>query len=318
MSNTTITLANSIEFARSRIHYEGLTNGTNSEPAITSANMVLQTMLSAPFKWAWNRTSLILQLQANQQDYTGVSASTFGYAEKATIQLSNAITGVAASGGTVTYTVAALNSNTLNNAFVVGSFATITGLTNSTYNLTRVPITAVTATTFSVAHSGTLSQTPDSGIAVSGKIFEIAVKNTEPFAESLDPQQPGSISIQGNDNAGNISIRTMGVPNRSYQLILTYQNFPALFTSTSGTWAPIPDYLSYIYQKGFVAMAFEFGDDPRAQQEKIAFAAALLSASDGLTQSEKDIFLSQYLTNPNQTNFRTLTTQQGTQARGQF
>lgn len=317
-ANTTITLANTIEFARSRIHYENLTTGANSEPAITSANMVLQTMLSAPFKWAWNRGTITQQLVANQQDYLAISAATFGYAEKATIQLSNVITGVTAAAGTVTYTVASLNSNAQNRAFIVGGVVTVTGLTNSTYNLALKVITAVTSTTFSVANAGTLSFTADSGNAVSGKIFQIPVQNTEPLSESLDAQQPGAIAIQTNDNNGNISIRTMGVPDFSYQLIVTYQKFPALFTATSGTWAPIPDYLSYIYQKGFTALALEYADDPRAQQEKISFAAALLSVSDGLTQTEKDIFLTQYLVNPTQTATATLRTQQGTQARGQF
>jgi len=318
MSNTTITLAGSIAFAQTRIGYAPLTTGTSNEPAITSANMVLQTILAPPFKWSWNRGSLIQQLVANQQDYTGISATTFGYAEKATIQGSATITAVQAGAGTATFTVSGMVPSALNNAFVIGGLLTTTGLTNSSYNLTRQTITAVGTTTVSISNAGTLSLTSDSGVAASGKIFEIPVRNSEPFSESLDAQQPGSISVQGNDNAGNISIRTMGVPDQGYQLILTFQKFPALFTSTAGTWAPIPDYLSYVYQKGFTALAMEYFDDPRAQQEKLAFAASLLSIAEGLTETEKNIFLAPYLTNTNQQNAAGIRTQQGNQARGSF
>src|SRR5271167_4930449 len=129
MSNTTITLAGSIAFAQTRIGYAPLTTGTSNEPAITSANMVLQTILAPPFKWSWNRGSLIQQLVANQQDYTGISATTFGYAEKATIQGSATITAVQAGAGTATFTVSGMvpsedrKSTRLNSSHVSISYA---------------------------------------------------------------------------------------------------------------------------------------------------------------------------------------------------
>src|SRR5580704_10293146 len=53
---------------------------TNSEPALTAANLVQQVMLQPPMKWRWNRNS-------NSFAFTGgdtlVAIADFGFIEKA-------------------------------------------------------------------------------------------------------------------------------------------------------------------------------------------------------------------------------------------
>lgn len=51
---TTLTLQNSINFARPILKMQPL-DVTGLEPALTAGNIVLQTMLAAPFRWRWNR-----------------------------------------------------------------------------------------------------------------------------------------------------------------------------------------------------------------------------------------------------------------------
>jgi hypothetical protein len=53
---------------------------TNSEPALTSANIVMQVMLSPPFKWRWNRNSNTFAFTGGD---TTVTLSDFGFIEKA-------------------------------------------------------------------------------------------------------------------------------------------------------------------------------------------------------------------------------------------
>jgi hypothetical protein len=51
-----------------------------TEPALTSANMVVQVMLSPPFKWRWNRNSNTFNFTGGD---TAVTINDFGFIEKA-------------------------------------------------------------------------------------------------------------------------------------------------------------------------------------------------------------------------------------------
>lgn len=144
-----------------------------------------------------------------------------------------------------------------------------------------------------------------------------AIYNTTPIGESIDAQKPTGISAQLDDGAGNITFRFNGVPDIAYTVIVTYQKAPVPFTALSDTWTTIPDRLQYVYNQGFLARALESKGDPRAQQAKIAFAAALLGNAEGLTETEKNFFLARFLDNTAQIQATTLKTQQGISARGQ-
>lgn len=78
-------LALSSKFTLAMLGYQPIdVNG--DEPALTAANLVKQTILGPPFDWRWNRTELVLPLQAGQQDYTIASAAQFGYLNRAVVK----------------------------------------------------------------------------------------------------------------------------------------------------------------------------------------------------------------------------------------
>jgi hypothetical protein len=150
----------------------------------------------------------------------------------------------------------------------------------------------------------------------SGKIFSLNVKNTTPLGESVDQQQPNTLGVQLNTVGTSVKLRFLGVPDKVYTVVVWYQKFIALMSTLATTWTP-PDYMSYIYNRGFLARLYEARNDMRAQQEKISFAAALIATCEGLTDTEINIFLAQYLANPRALESLQLKTQQGIQARGQ-
>lgn len=234
MANTIQTSINAVQGA---LGFWNPTVGTNNEPAISAANMVQQVMLSAPFKWPWNRNSFTFTTSQGTQDYTQ-AVTDFGYLELVTLA------------------------------------------------------------------------------KPAGRIFQLTVRNTEPLGESTDQQQPTTVGVQLNSVGVNVKLRFLGVPDTAYTIVATYQKFVPLMTTLATGWTA-PDYLSFIYNRGFLAHLYEARGDVRAQQEKISFAAALLANQEGLTDTEKNIFLAQYLGNPRALESLQIKTQQGISARGQ-
>lgn len=233
------TLQTSINWTLGFLGYSTPTVGPNNEPALSSANMVKQVMLSPPFRFPWNRNKVQFSTVIGTQDYT-VAVTDFGYLETATYK-----------------------------------------------------------------HPST------------GKVFSLSVKNVTPLGESTDNQNPGTLAVQNNTVGTSVVFRFLGVPNAAYTVVATYQMLPTLLIDPTSTWAPIPDYMSHIYNRGFLAHCLEGMGSARAAQEKVAFAAALLATAEGLTDTEQNIFLAQYLMNARMLESNQLKTQQGIQARGQ-
>ena len=82
------TLQNTIDWAQTFIEYSPLTAGNNNEPAVSVANMIISTITSAPFTWAWNREEYDgLTLEGSpspEQDYS-IPITDFGFLEKVTL-----------------------------------------------------------------------------------------------------------------------------------------------------------------------------------------------------------------------------------------
>jgi hypothetical protein len=81
---TTIKVADTANFVAPFLRYMPQSAGTNNEPLISSANMLMGIFLSPPFKWSWNRNTANFPTVVNQQDYP-VALSDFGFLEKATV-----------------------------------------------------------------------------------------------------------------------------------------------------------------------------------------------------------------------------------------
>lgn len=209
--SSTITLESTLDWAQAFLKFQPIdVEGGSLEPFLTNANMVLQTIVGPPFRWAWNRATTTFTTAAGTQDYNK-AVSDFGFIEKA-------------------------------------------WFTNGT----------------------TTKEIPGIRMVLGG---------------SLEQLQPNAIAAQLNDNAGNITFRLNAAADAIYTVTVAYQKKPALMTSLASTWAPIPDEYGYLYNRGFLAAELSHGEDPRAQMEGQKFAAALLGASEGLDETQKNAFL---------------------------
>jgi hypothetical protein len=234
--SSTIQLQSTYNWAFGFGDFEPLNIGSGSEPAITNANTVLQTILGPPFKWNWNRTTTSFTTTSGIQD-TLKAISDFGFIESASATL-----------GTNTFAFKEVKQ-------------------------------------------------------------ELSV--------GTEPGRPQSIAAQFDDNAGNITFRCLPVPDNTYTVTVTYQQaVPALFTALTGTWAPIPDRYSYIYNYGFLALALAYYDDPRFPLFNQKFVAHLLGTQQGLTETERNLFIDTWNLIARQEALMGIKTQQGRQALG--
>jgi len=83
----------------------------------------------------------------------------------------------------------------------------------------------------------------------------------------------------------------------------------------NGSWAPIPDQYSDVYNNLFLSEALASSDDPRAVIYRQRGVAALLAKADGLSEMQKNAFAQQWLARNMEVTAATLKTQQAVQAR---
>ena len=108
---------------------------------------------------------------------------------------------------------------------------------------------------------------------------------------SLDGAQarPVYFSDHIDDGNGTITFRLMPVPDKAYNVNIHANSSATLFTSMNDTWGPIPDYMSYIYNWGFLSFMMMFSNDIRSTFCGQQFAAHLLANSEGLNELERNI-----------------------------
>lgn len=138
---------------------------------------------------------------------------------------------------------------------------------------------------------------------------------------TAEADRPTIICTQFDDNAGNITFRMSPVPDAIYTLKLTYQKKPSLITSANiqaatATWAPIPDeYIGIIVQPGMLALAMAATDDGRFPVYWNRFLAGLVGVSEGLTETDKILFMGNMIAFNRQLQEAQLMTQQGIRGR---
>lgn len=308
MANT-LTLQSSINFAQAFGGYKSLTVGTANEPAVTAANLILQTIVSPPFCWNFNRASASFLTVPGTQDYAEAVAS-FGFIEKAGYVPAASITNTSLTSNVATYIAA--------NTFTAGQNVSVVGTQNDTgtFNILNKSIVSASGTQFTVAiTSADIPSASDVGFATSGKITEIpGVQNV--LGSGNESGAPNFVSPQIDDNRNNITFRVLPIPDQVYQINVIYQKrIPALMAGPTSSWAPIPDHYSYIYQWGFTAMMMAYFSDARWMSFSQKFVAALLGAAEGLEEEERNIFQSAWLSMISENQAKGLQTQQGVGAR---
>jgi len=127
---------------------------------------------------------------------------------------------------------------------------------------------------------------------------ELEIENN--LAQETQPNLPQKISAQLDDDAGNITFRLSPPPDQTYTLSITAQGSAPTFSALTDTWTPIPDYLNYIYNQGFQFKAYDYMNDPRANEAYQIFMQSLVGASQGLSDAQKNIFLIERLNSQRQ------------------
>lgn len=286
--------------------------GNSLQPALTAAQMVMQVLLSPPFDWWWNNEEVTFTCNTTPNSAT--------------------VTEVAISGGTLTIT--ANNTFAAGNIVIsqnIGTYVALNGVAlvvltaNATSFTAEVPFanygpTADTGTfantttqdytiplpNFShIEHASVLDITQTPNIW-----FELSVKNN--LSQDSELARPQFIGPHVEDVNGNMTFRVQPAPSANFPISIHAQLVAPTVTSINQTWAPLPDFMQYIYNWGFLAQIWLFSDDPRFSVANQKFTSGILARAEGLSQEEKQIFLNNW---NDLTGLQQATHQQGMQAR---
>jgi hypothetical protein len=313
MAISTVTINDTMEWAK-RLSFNRLSAiGNSLEPALTSAQMVMDTILAPPFEFWWNTQELAFTTSPtpNSSTITNVSvtagiatittANTFGVGNiiipslVGTATFLNGQLLIVLPGSTATQILAQVTTTTYASAPDTGT------LTNATTQDYTIPAPAFSH----IEHATILdtSKTPPNWV-------ELKVQNN--LALDSRNARPMFVGPEVEDGAGNVTFRVMPSPNQVYPVSIHVQLAAPRITSINQTWSPMPDFMQYIYSWGFLALIWAFADDPRFQVANSKFTAGLLARAEGLTEEERNIFMNNWNVQTNQASGKS---QQGNQAR---
>jgi hypothetical protein len=313
MAISTLTIQDTMNWAKQLSWNRNSGIGNSLEPALSSANMVMQTILGPPFTWWWNNKEISFTCNTTLETST--------------------ITHVAIAGGIATITTT--NAWVENNQLMASGLATFTELNGQLLTVLTASGSQITAAVNLPDHagandSGTLTDTTTQDYTVNIPNFshiehaslydisktpsqwrELTVKNN--LALDSNAERPDFINPHIEDANGNVTFRVMPAPNKAYPVSIHCQLSAPQITSLNQTWGPIPDYMQYVYNWGFMALVWAFADDQRQGYANQKFTAGLLARAQGLTEEERNIFLNNW---NDLTMQQKMQNQQGTQARG--
>ena len=301
MNSSTITLLNTIEWSKRFNFRRPIALGHYLEPAVSNANIILQTIIGPPFAWRWNRVVTGFITTIGQQDYflfnwqVNFTLSVGAVTVDNNGNCQSVIT--AGTTGTSVPVWGSLGNNTNDGSVVWINLGSINTPVSANYNFNWIETSSV---------QDIVADTP--------KWFEMTSK----ICSGLDStsSRPRFISAQGDDGFGNITFRLLSVPDKTYPVAITIQQKPPLFTKLSQTWEPIPDEYSRIYNWGFLSLFYMFSDDPRFGLANQKFVASLLSIAEGLDSTSRNIFLNNWQLVTGQPIENVNKLQQGDQMRG--
>lgn len=293
---STVTINDTISWAKQFGFNREQAIGNSLEPALSTANIVAQTILGPPFSWWWNNEDLVFTCNPTL----------------ATASLTNVV---------VAANIATFTANNTFNAGQEVIFGTITGTASTFLNGQILEVLSASGTQFTArvsvttygtaGNTGTITAATTQDYVVPGSEFShidwAAVQdiNSTPakWMEltvqdrlSLDSTQgrPAFINAQSQDDSGNVTFRVMPAPNRAYPVALNIMKTAPRIISLNQTWAPLPDFMQYIYNWGFLTLSWAFADDPRVGWANGKFTSAILARQGGLTDTERNIFLNNW------------------------
>jgi hypothetical protein len=297
-ATSTIKLKATLEWAKRYIANRDATIGNGVEPAITNANLIIQTILGPPFRWRWNRVITGFYTAAGVQDYKLINWQ-----------------------ATQPVSVGWLTVDNFGNSQQVTTAGT-TGAVFPTWNNTPTGTTTDNGVTWT--NLGNLSNTTSINFAfgwIEGAVVLDSKGNYQEcspklwLAQSSPQDRPREIAAQIDTGDGNMTFRMQPVPDQAYPVLITIQQKPGVFTKTNQLWDPIPDEYSRIYNWGFLALLFLFADDGRFTLANQKFVTQILGANSGLTETERNIFYNNWMQVTGQVQAMQTNMAQGGQAR---
>jgi hypothetical protein len=147
----------------------------------------------------------------------------------------------------------------------------------------------------------------------SGNVMEIMVRLA--LSAESHIQRPQSCAVQQINDDGSVLIRLNAIPDQPYIIGGFYQLAPILMSSMAASWAPLPDYTSYIYDWGFLSTVAMLTKDARFPIFAQRFVSHLLGAQGGLSALQRNIFLGNWLEVMSSAQETQLVTQQAIAAR---
>lgn len=272
-AQNTYTVQNSITWAQYFVGNRPLALAGGTEPALTAANIVTQTILQPPFTWRWNRNEVQF-LSVDPQGWLPATPYSLGYKIVDPFGHMQTVTTNGVTGATQPAWAFGLDQTTADGTVVwTSSLVSDYSIPVDDFGyIERAYITAARGTPI-VTEITNLSEliTSDAGTG-----------QTHTIAPVLD------------DGEGNITFRLMpGMPDQLYYVNIVYQKQPALLTALANPWS-IPDRYGSVYNNGFLGMIYLFADDARSAFILQRFAASLIALSEGLSEQQKNAFLEQW------------------------
>lgn len=298
---STISLRNVIDFNRTRVRMVQLVNvgGIPNQPGLDICNDVLQTLLSSPNNWKFNKAEIPpFTSIPNQQDYW-VSGCTAAVDRKAIVSLNSMLSntpGLVELGSSVTATFDRFAPNGIQGKgtsqmppqFAIGDQVTIEGAGNGAYNGTFT-ITSVPSQNSFVYTAPVTGLAPDGGQGINllnwvehatledwlstawvkpqRDIEVVSSLNVESIV-----QPPFKVAMQFENvlicsplSISELLMRFWPVPSSQiWRAQIFYQMKAPMKTALEDNWAPWPDELGYVLRSGVYAKALDHGEDPRA------------------------------------------------------
>ncbi len=305
------TLQNTINYAATFIEYSPQESGLGQEPAVSIASMIRDTILATPFTWSWNRNeNSTVDLEPGVQDYT-LSVADFGFIEKASLTDST---------GMIYEIKDVLNMAPLAMA------TTPPGRPSAIAAISHVPYTSVKLRFSPVPNAAyTLNLTYQKSVNLLGPFFITSANNAAGGntvyngtfdVTSFPTGQTASVTGFVANPANNGLFTVVGVTPTALTLANAAGVAETITAYVSNfNWSPIPDSYNYIYNTLYMGEIFAMVDDARAQIYRQRGAALLLSKAEGLSETQKNIFMQLWLARSVENTTTMLRAQQGVQGR---
>lgn len=273
--------------------------GIPNQPGLDLCNDVLQTLLSAPNNWKFNKAEIPpFTTIPNQQDYW-VSGATAEVDRKATVALNSMLSipaGLTEVGNDVVadysrfapHGIQGKGTSQIPPLFAVGDEVEIKGAGDNRYNgkFTIVDVPSLNTFVYTVPDTGLL---PDGGQGINLLNWvehatledflstawvkpkrDIEVVSSLNLESIIQPpfkvcMQFENVLMCGNLSISELMMRFWPVPSSQiWRAFIFYQMKAPLKTSLDDNWAPWPDELAYVLRSGVYCKALDHGEDPRA------------------------------------------------------